>query len=62
MAYEKEEVTKMLGEAMDAFTTQMISLMRECADHPRYRDLSGKAALNQVADKLAAMKEENKNG
>ncbi len=54
--YTPDEVKKMLGESMEKFRCSMILLIRECADHRKYRDLTGKEALRQVADKLEALK------
>lgn len=54
--YTGEQVKKMLGESMLTFQTSMIALVRECARHRDYRDMTGQAALNKIADKLEGLK------
>lgn len=53
--YKADQVKEMLGASMDKFRGSMIELIRECARHPRYRDLKGQEALEKVADKLAEL-------
>ena len=54
--YKADEVKSMLDKSMKAFQSSMISLIRECAIHPKYKDKNGKDALNEVADRLAGLK------
>lgn len=54
--YPAEKVKEMLGVSMKTFRSSMIGLIRECAKHPRYKNLSAEDALNAVADKLEELK------
>jgi len=59
--YTGDEVKKMLGTSMNKFSGDMISLLRECAVHPKYRSMSAHDALIFVANKLQE-KQEAANG
>ncbi len=54
--YTGQQVKEMLGKSMKEFQRSMIGLIRECSNHPRYCDLSGKEALQKVADKLEELR------
>ena len=54
--YTADQVKKMLGDSMDAFSKGMIDLIRECAAHPKYKNMMGEDALKAVADKLEILK------
>jgi hypothetical protein len=53
--YQADEVHNMLKQSMDVFKKQMILLVRECAVHRTYRDLTGQEALNKIAERLEKM-------
>lgn len=54
--YTGDEVKAMLAKSMLTFQTSMIGLVRECARHREYRDLTGQEALNKIANKLGGLK------
>lgn len=48
-----ETVVKgMLDKSMKAFQAEFVKLVRECALHRDYRDLTGREALNAAADRM----------